>query len=78
LTCGLAFAQAVSQICGTATDESGAVMPGVDFEPFDRSIDVHIPSLRKRLADGAKIPRLIETVRGMGYRMRVPGTEAIQ
>ena len=30
LTCGLAFAQAVSQISGTATDESGAVMPGVE------------------------------------------------
>jgi hypothetical protein len=30
LICGLAFAQAVSQISGTVTDESGAVVPGAD------------------------------------------------
>jgi hypothetical protein len=30
LTCGLAFAQAISQISGTATDASGAVVPGVE------------------------------------------------
>lgn len=30
LTAGLAFAQAVSQISGTVTDASGAVVPGVD------------------------------------------------
>ena len=30
LTCGIAFAQAVSQISGTATDASGAVVPGVE------------------------------------------------
>src|SRR6185295_4816979 len=30
LTCGFAFAQAVSQISGTATDTSGAVVPGVE------------------------------------------------
>jgi hypothetical protein len=30
LFCGLAFAQAVSQISGTVTDQSGAVVPGVE------------------------------------------------
>jgi len=49
-----------------------------DFEAFDRSIDVHVSSLRKKLGEDAKSPRFIETVRGMGYRMRIPGTEAIQ
>jgi DNA-binding response OmpR family regulator len=45
------------------------------FDAFDRSIDVHISSLRKKLGDDAKTPRFIETVRGAGYRMRKPGTE---
>jgi two-component system, OmpR family, response regulator CpxR len=40
-----------------------------DFEGFDRSIDVHISSLRRKLRDDAKCPRFIETVRGAGYRM---------
>lgn len=43
-----------------------------DFESFDRSIDVHISSLRKKLGDDAKNPRYIETVRSAGYRMKKP------
>ena len=34
---------------------------------FDRSIDVLVGRLRRRLADDAKEPRLIKTVRGEGY-----------
>lgn len=43
-----------------------------DFEVFDRSIDVLIASLRKKLNDDAKSPRWIETIRGVGYTMRRP------
>jgi len=48
-----------------------------DFEAFDRSIDVHISSLRKKLGDDPKSPRYIETVRGAGYRMRRPESESL-
>jgi DNA-binding response OmpR family regulator len=41
-----------------------------DFEVFDRSIDVHVSSLRKKLGDDPKSPRYIETVRSAGYRMK--------
>jgi len=44
-----------------------------DFEAFDRSIDVHISSLRRKLGDDPKEPRFIETVRGAGYRLRKAG-----
>jgi len=47
-----------------------------DFEAFDRSIDVHVSSLRKKLGDDPKGPRFIETIRGIGYRMIRPGAEA--
>ncbi len=43
-----------------------------DYEVFDRSIDVHISSLRKKLGDDPKAPRFIETVRSVGYRMLDP------
>jgi DNA-binding response OmpR family regulator len=43
-----------------------------DFESFDRSIDVHISSLRKKLGDDAKSPRWIETIRGVGYLLKKP------
>lgn len=43
-----------------------------DFEAFDRSVDVHISSLRRKLGDDPRSPRFIETVRGAGYRILVP------
>jgi DNA-binding response OmpR family regulator len=43
-----------------------------DFEAFDRSIDVHISSLRKKLNDDPKVPRFIHTIRGVGYVLRRP------
>jgi DNA-binding response OmpR family regulator len=49
-----------------------------DFESFDRAIDVHISSLRRKLNEDLKSPRFIETVRGAGYRMRRPGDEPWQ
>ena len=37
-------------------------------EAFDRSIDVHISRLRQKLGDNPRSPRLIKTVRGVGYQ----------
>jgi DNA-binding response OmpR family regulator len=38
-----------------------------NYEVFDRSIDVHISALRKKLGDDPKAPRFIRTVRTAGY-----------
>lgn len=46
-----------------------------DFEAFDRTIDVHISAIRRKLQDDARNPRFIETVRGVGYRMLQPRQE---
>lgn len=43
-----------------------------DFEAFDRSIDVHISSIRKKLGDDPKMPQYIQTIRGVGYMMLKP------
>jgi DNA-binding response OmpR family regulator len=40
---------------------------GEAFDPFDRSIDVHIGRLRAAIEDDARQPRRIITVRGAGY-----------
>lgn len=42
------------------------------FDVFDRSIDVHVSSLRKKLGDDAKSPRFIRTIRGIGYSLLEP------
>ena len=46
-----------------------------EFDVFDRSIDVHISSLRKKLGDDSKNPRYIRTMRSAGYMMPRPGAE---
>jgi DNA-binding response OmpR family regulator len=41
---------------------------GYDFYGDERVVDVHIRGLRARLGDDAASPRLIATVRGVGYK----------
>jgi DNA-binding response OmpR family regulator len=43
-----------------------------DYEVFDRSVDVHISALRKKLGDDAKNPRFIRTFRSAGYMLIHP------
>jgi DNA-binding response OmpR family regulator len=46
------------------------------FEIFDRSIDVHVSSLRRKLGDDSHAARYIRTVRGIGYILADPCEEA--
>ncbi|MCD8515665.1 MAG: response regulator [Burkholderiaceae bacterium] len=48
-------------------DQLLELVSGRETIPFDRSIDVLIGRLRKRLNDDGKEPTLIKTVRGAGY-----------
>ncbi len=40
-----------------------------DWNGFDRSVDIAIMKLRKKLGDHGKRPRYIESVRGIGYKV---------
>lgn len=46
-----------------------------NYDAYDRSIDVHISALRKKLGDDSKNPRLIRTVRSVGYTLVQPGLQ---
>jgi len=41
---------------------------GIDYFPESRTLDQHIAKLRKKLGDDPADPRVLETVRGVGYR----------
>ncbi|WP_284615278.1 response regulator [Aquabacterium humicola] len=48
-------------------DQLLTLTQGRDADPFDRSIDLLVSRLRRRLRDDAREPRLIKTVRNEGY-----------
>lgn len=41
---------------------------GMDYFPESRTLDQHIAKLRKKIGDDPAEPRVLETVRGVGYR----------
>ena len=48
-------------------DQLLELVSGKEASPYDRSIDVQVGRLRKRLGDDSREPRLIKTVRSAGY-----------
>ena len=66
---------ALARACGRVKSREQLLLEVADrdFEVFDRSIDVHISSLRRKLGDDPKSPRFIQTLRSAGYMMRKPG-----
>ncbi len=48
---------------------------GYAYEGMERTLDSHIKNLRKKLNDDPVQPRYIETVFGVGYRLRENGEE---
>jgi DNA-binding response OmpR family regulator len=40
---------------------------GIDWDAYDRSIDVLVSRIRQKLGDDPRQPRFIRTVRGLGY-----------
>ena len=47
------------------------LLKGHDWSPLDRSIDNLIARLRKKVERDPEQPRLIKTVRGVGYTFAV-------
>ena len=45
---------------------------GRDAQPFDRSIDVQVSRLRRKIESDSKNPEFIKTVRSGGYIFTVP------
>lgn len=50
---------------------------GRSYDVFDRSVDVHISSLRRKLGDDSRNPRFIKTVRSAGYMFIDPRSEEL-
>ncbi len=64
------------EILRTLVANAGRVIPrerlmelarGEDYAAFERSVDVHVSHIRRKLGDDVRQPTWIKTVRGVGY-----------
>lgn len=49
---------------------------GRKFHPFDRSLDMHVSRMRKKLNENDASDELVKTIRGVGYQLAIPRREA--
>lgn len=63
--------QSLARSAGRVLDRDTLLdeIAGRNYDIFDRSIDVHISSLRRKLNDDSKHPRYIRTIRSVGYML---------
>ncbi len=50
-------------------DELAQEVWGTGLWPVNRSLDVHMSSLRRKLGDTPRHPRYVQTVHGLGFRL---------
>lgn len=62
----------INQGAPVSRDDIMAQIKGTGHNPLDRSIDIHINKLRKKIEADPASPNYICTVRGKGYRLHVP------
>ena len=65
--------QALAEQPGYALTRSQLIEKGrgYNYEGLERTVDSHIKNLRRKLEDAGAAPALVETVFGVGYRLRV-------
>jgi two-component system response regulator CpxR len=51
---------------------------GRKFHPFDRSLDMHISRLRRKLGESGGSEEQVKTIRGVGYQLAVNFTPSAE
>jgi two-component system response regulator CpxR len=63
--------EALMRVPGTvlSRDELSQAALGRAFDPFDRSLDMHVSRLRRKLNSDEEDEELVKTIRGVGYQL---------
>lgn len=56
-------------------EELSQAVLGRPFDPFDRSLDMHVSRLRRKLSQGGSAEDEVKTIRGAGYQLIVDNAE---
>lgn len=59
----------INQNTALNRDEIMLNLKGTEHNPLDRSIDIHINKLRKKIEQNPSKPQYIRTIRGKGYKL---------
>ena len=63
------IAQKPGQVCSRATLHEQ--LRDIPYDGLDRSIDLTIARIRKKLGDSARHPRFIQSIHGVGYKLAI-------
>ena len=66
----LALARAAGRV--VTREELSPTVLGRPYSPLDRSLDVHVSNLRRKLGDGRPGVALLKTIRSTGYLLSLP------
>ena len=71
--CEFGLLQALAEQPGHALTRSQLIEKGrgYDYEGLERTVDSHIKNLRRKLEECGGAPEMVETVFGVGYRLKV-------
>src|ERR1022692_96733 len=63
--------EALMRVPGTvlSRDELSQAVLGRAFDPFDRSLDMHVSRLRRKLSSDGEDEDRVKTIRGVGYQL---------
>ena len=63
--------EALMRVPGTvlSRDELSQAVLGRAFDPFDRSLDMHVSRLRRKLGSDGEDEERVKTIRGVGYQL---------
>jgi two-component system response regulator CpxR len=63
--------EALMRVPGTVVsrDELSQAVLGREFDPFDRSLDMHVSRLRRKLSSDEENEDRVKTIRGVGYQL---------
>ncbi len=62
----------INQNIPLSRDDIMLNLKGTEHNPLDRSIDIHINKLRKKIEENPSQPKYIRTIRGKGYKLIIP------
>ena len=67
------FLEALMRSAGKVVnrEELSQSVLGREFDPFDRSLDMHVSRLRRKLSDAGAPADQVKTIRGVGYQLAI-------